>query len=81
MDRRLITPFDESPSISDLEALELKYEGLELSEIIEPVVTVREESAGGKKTAKKSKRNRTRTKSGGGRLKTLIASRHFKHSV
>ncbi len=68
MDRRLITPFDESPHISDLESLELKYEGLELSEIIEPIVTPREDIAGGKKTAKKSKRNRTRTKSGGGTL-------------
>ncbi len=72
MDRRLITPFDESPHISDLESLEVKYEGLELSEIIEPIVTPREDIAGGKKTAKKSKRNRTRTKSGGGTLEKIF---------
>ena len=64
MDRRLITPFDESPSIEYLEQLEREYDGIELSHITESQHATKDTTPG-KKGGKKSKKNRTRTKSTG----------------
>ena len=63
MDRRLITPFDESPSIEYLEQIEADYEGMELSKLTESQLVAKETP--GKKLLKKAKKNRSRTKSSG----------------
>ena len=63
MDRRLITPFDESPSIEYLERMEGDYEGMELSQLTESQMATKETP--GKKVSKKPKKIRNRTKSTG----------------
>ena len=63
MDRRLITPFDESPSIEYLEQMEADYEGMELSKLTESHLVAKETP--GKKLLKKTKKKRSRTKSSG----------------
>ena len=66
MARRLITPFDESPSIDYLEQMEADYEGMELSQLTESQLVVKETP--GKKVLKKPKKSRSRTKSTGNLL-------------